>query len=78
MQQFMKVGKVNQIGEQGFNLANETGERGAQEDSNQILDKEQLLVTQKKDKCKEIFRNNSDIREIITSNIQNPDGFDLT
>ena len=78
MQQFMKVGKVNQIGEQGFNLANETGERGAQEDSNQILDKEQLLITQKKDKCKEIFRNNSDIREIITSNIQNPDGFDLT
>lgn len=78
MQPFMRVGKVNQVGEQGFNLSNETGERGADPDSNQILDKESLLINQKKDKCKEIFRNNSDIREIITSNTQNPDGFDLT
>lgn len=41
------------------------------------MDSESLLIRQKKDKCAEIFRNNSDIRDLITSNEENPVGHDL-
>ena len=64
--------KVNQVGETGFNIQNETGERGAQPDSNKILENEQTLIRQKKEKCIEIFRNNSEIRDILTSSTENP------
>ena len=51
-----------------FNLATETGERGAKPESNQIRDAEMTAIAQKKDKCMEIFRNNTEIREMIVSN----------
>ena len=70
--------KVNQVGETGvFNIQNETGERGAQPESNRILDNEETLIRQKKEKCIEIFRNNSEIRDILTSSTENPDNYDL-
>ena len=69
--------KVNQVGEQGFNIQNETGERGAEPDSNKILENEETIIKQKKEKCIEIFRNNSEIRDILTNRDENPDNYDL-
>ena len=60
-----------------FNLATETGERGAKPECNSIRDAEMTAIAQKKDKCMEIFRNNTEIRELIVSNNHNPQGYDL-
>lgn len=60
-----------------FSLETETGQRGAQPESNQILDKEQTLIAQRKDKCLEVFRNCTEIRDAIVSPELNPQGLDL-
>jgi len=61
-----------------FRLEEETGQRGAQPESNQIKESENKLIQQKRDKCNEIFRNNSDIRDMITSPDLNPQGLELS
>ena len=61
-----------------FNIEEETGERGAQPESNQIRDNEVRLIGQKKEKCLEIFRNNSEIREMTLSQDINPEQYDLS
>ena len=76
-EEIQTIMKVNQVGEAGFNIQNETGERGAQPDSNKILENEETLIRQKKEKCIEIFRNNHEIREILTSQTENPQNYDL-
>ena len=58
--------------EQEFILSNETGVRGAQPNSNKILDTESTLIEQKKEKCIEVFRNNHEIRDMIVSPQINP------
>ena len=50
-----------------FVLSEETGEKGAKPESNQILDTETTLIRSKKDKLIEVFRNSTEIRELITS-----------
>lgn len=55
-----------------FDLATETGERGAKPESNQIRDTEMTAIGSKKDKCMEIFRNSTEIREALTSSEYNP------
>lgn len=56
-----------------FVLEQETGQRGAKPESNKNLEVEQTALTQKKDKCMEIFKNSSEVRELITSDELNPD-----
>ena len=65
------------IQRQAFCLENETGQRGAQPESNKILETEQQLLHLKQDKCLEIFRNCTEIREAIVSNEQNPEGLEM-
>ena len=60
-----------------FCLETETGERGAKPESNKILDNEQQLLHLKKDKCLEIFRNCTEVREAIVSQDLNPDGLEM-
>ena len=43
----------------------ETGERGAQPESNKILDHEVEQIESKKNKCLEVIRNSTEIRELI-------------
>ena len=55
-----------------FNLETETGQRGAKPESNKILDSEQELLHLKKDKTLEIFRNCTEVRELVMSQEHNP------
>ena len=55
-----------------FNIENETGARGAKPESNQILETEESLIQARKEKCLEVFRNNTDIRDLITDTQLNP------
>ena len=48
-----------------FVLEMETGERGANPESNKILDLEVEQIESKKNKCLEVLRNSTDIREMI-------------
>lgn len=50
-----------------FVLEKETGKRGAEPESNKILDTEQTLLGHKKDKCIEVIRQSTEIHELIVS-----------
>ncbi len=48
-------------------MANETGERGAKKESNELLNVEQHLIGSKKDKCLETFKSCNEIRALMTN-----------
>lgn len=52
---------------EAFDITKETGQRGAKPESNQILTEEVNLVGSKKEKMIEVFRNCTEIREMIVS-----------
>ena len=60
-----------------FHIENETGQRGAKPESNQILDTELTLLNQKKDKMVEIMKGSSEIHGLLTSPDKNQSGIDL-
>ena len=60
-----------------FNIETETGARGAKEESNELLNTEETAIKQKKEKCIEIFRNCTEIREIIVSSTHNPQHLEI-
>lgn len=48
-----------------FNLDTETGEKGAEPESNKNLDAELEAIESKKNKCLEVMRNSTEVRELI-------------
>ena len=60
-----------------LDIANETGQRGAKPESNEILENETSLVGSKKEKMIEVFRNCTEIREMLTSRRENSQNIDL-
>jgi len=69
---------VEPLKRRSFCLERETGQRGAKPESNQIHETEDKLIQQKKEKIIQIFKNNTDIREMIVSRDTNPRGLDLS
>lgn len=60
-----------------FDFKNETGERGADPESNQLRDTEKTLVGSKKDKMMEVFRNSTEIRGMLVNTNLNYQRLDL-